>query len=128
MQKDDMACQQKVFSRLAQVGIQPKMLSDEMQEWINLSCMLGMPEQEISGFLLRTMDWRSILESILDYDLTPEELSDLKSDFFAGKLNIKQAVDKAKTKSDEKATSNEKAKSATQAAKSAKIQGKGSSG
>jgi len=103
MDANEMDCQKKVFLELAQAGVEPQMLSDDMSQWLKFSCLLGMPEQEISRFLVRALDWASILESISDYDLTADELAELKKGFFAGKLRMKEAVDQAKAKSDQKA-------------------------
>lgn len=122
MTANDTTCQQKVLSNLTEAGVMANQLSQEMLEWIRLSCFLGMPDQEISGFLVRTLDLKCVLESIASYDLTSDELAELKKDFFAGKLSMKDAVDTARAKSDQKA------KSPAKTTNVPKGHGKGSSG
>lgn len=121
MNAKNMTCQEKVFSILTKAGLPSSTLSKEMRDWIALSCSLGMPAQEISVLLVRTLDWQSILESIVDYGLTDDELGELKEEFFAGKLTLKSAVNKAKAKS------NQKAKPPVKTAKTPKGHGNGSS-
>lgn len=133
MPKNEMTCNEKVLSRLAKDGVHPSMFLDGMSKWIELSCALGLPDQEISKFVVKMLDWQSILEAVKDYNMSPDELADLKSRFFAGKLTMTQALDHAKAESDakknsvKKAKSEEMAKSVADAAKSRIGQGAGSS-
>jgi len=123
MNAKGMTCQEKVFSILGKAGVPSSVLSEEMRGWIALSCSLRIPPWEISGLLARTLDWQSILESIVDYGLADDELAELKDEFFAGKLSMKRALDKAKAKSAQKP----KPQPAIKPAKTTKGHGKDSS-
>lgn len=123
MNAKHISCQEEVFSILAKAGVPSSAIPKEMRDWIALSCALDMPAQEIGGLLVRTLDWKSILESIKDYGLTDDEVAELKDEFFTGKLSMTRVLDKAKAKSDQKP----KPKPAIKTAKTTKGHGKGSS-